>query len=232
VNLVRKTDGARWIPRTPEPESMDDSSEARAYDEADFSAVNRAFAERVLALGGPEGVALDLGTGPASIPLELCAMAPGWRVTAVDIAPRMLARGRARLRAAGLLRRVELRRADVAELSRPAWRRRFDLVMSNSLLHHVADPIEFWTVVRRMTRDGGAIAVQDLFRPGSVAAADRLRDRHAGGDSALLQELFHRSLLAAYTPCEIRAQLAFAGLEALRVETVSDRHVLVTGRAD
>ena len=46
----------------------------------------------------------------------------------------------------------------------------------------------------------------------------------------MLKRDFHQSLLAAYTPDEVRAQLATAGLDQLKVEAVSDRHLIVWGR--
>lgn len=217
-----------WIPRQPEPEHMDDAAEVAAYDEADFSEVNRGLAERIVDLAGESGTAIDLGTGPACIPLELCAIAPGWRVVAVDASRGMLARARRHLRRAGLADRVELVRGDVADLD-PRWRRRFDLVLSNSLLHHLADPIGFWRTASHLLRRGGSLAVQDLRRPGSEAATRRLVKRHAARDSRLLRELFHRSLLAAYTPDEVEEQLRLAGVRGPRVERVSDRHLLVSG---
>ena len=53
---------------------MDDTEEARIYDEADFSRVNLCCARRISRLLDTErGHALDLGTGPAEIPIRLCA---------------------------------------------------------------------------------------------------------------------------------------------------------------
>ena len=74
--------------RTPEPEYMDDRAEAEAYAAADFSGVNAAFAERLaeLAVAIDNAEALDLGTGPADIPIRVARLKPGWRITAVDAA--------------------------------------------------------------------------------------------------------------------------------------------------
>ncbi len=216
-----------WFPRVPEPVLMDDPEEVAAYSEADFAEVNRDLASRCIDSCGSGGRAVDLGCGPASISLELCALAPRWKVLAVDAGKRMLARGRKLVRAAGLAKRIEFLLADACRVARPAAR--FDLVVSNSLLHHVTDPIGLWSEVRRLARPRGAIFVQDLCRPASPAEADRLVRKHAAGDSALLRKLFHRSLLAAYRLDEVRVQLAFAGLEALEVKQISDRHLLVFG---
>lgn len=217
-----------WIPRTPEPELMDDRNEVRAYREADFSEVNRELAQRIVALAGAAGRAVDLGTGPASIPLELCRLAPDWRVVALDAGPRMLREGKRLARAAGLERSMRFVRGDAATTGLAGGS--FDLVLSNSLLHHLPEPLGFWREVRRLVRRGGTMVIQDLFRPSSVSQAERLVKRHAADAPELLRELFYRSLLAAYRPGEIEEQLRLSGVRDLEVETVSDRHVLVCGR--
>ncbi|PIV81546.1 SAM-dependent methyltransferase, partial [bacterium CG17_big_fil_post_rev_8_21_14_2_50_64_8] len=60
------------MPRTPEPEVMDDPKRAEAYAEADFSEVNQAFVDNFLS-AFPECKGkriLDLGCGPADIPIR------------------------------------------------------------------------------------------------------------------------------------------------------------------
>lgn len=221
-----------WIPRVPEPELMDDPREVRAYDEGDFTEVNRLLAQRAIALAGPVGRAVDLGTGPASVPLELCRLAPGWKVVAVDAGPRMLQRARQKIREAGLGGRIVTRLARVQDLGKRAGGAgqvgRFELVLSNSLLHHLRDPLSLWVAAERLLARGGRLVVQDLVRPASRGKVEELVRRHAGEASPLLRELFEQSLHAAFTVEEIEAQLEFVpGLEA-HVEVVSDRHVLVT----
>ena len=215
--------------RTPEPEVMDGEEEVRAYREGDFRRVNRLCARRALrAAGKPRGRAIDLGTGPAEIPIHLCELAPGWSVTAVDASPEMLRAARENVRRSGLSRRIRLLRGDAKGVK--GLRTGFDLVLSNSLLHHLEDPLPFWREVARLAAGGGAVCIQDLFRPASRAGALRLVKMHTVGASPLLRELFHRSLLAAFTPAEVRAQLAAAGIDGLTVRKVSDRHMAVTGR--
>jgi ubiquinone/menaquinone biosynthesis C-methylase UbiE len=219
----------RSLARIPEPEVMDDEEEAAAYLEGDFQEVNLACARRARRLvRGEEGHAIDLGTGPAEIPVLFCRLAPGWRLTAVDASPAMLRLARQRVAEAGLEARIELLRADAKALR--SVRRRFDLVLSNSLLHHLSDPLPFWKEVKRLVAPGGAVLVQDLRRPASRAAARELVRRHAAGASPLLVQLFHQSLLAAFTPAEVRRQLAAARLEGLRVRALGDRHLIVSGR--
>ena len=207
---------------------MDDPREVAAYDEADFTEVSRALAEHIINVAGDSGRAIDLGTGPACIPIELCALAPGWRVVAVDASRGMLRQARLRLRQAGLTRQIELLYCDVGALAKHRLRA-FDLVFSNSLLHHLRNPIGFWHDMRHLVRRDATIVVQDLRRPSSARAAHRLVDKHAADDSPFLRELFERSLLAAYTPDEVYEQLRLAGLRGLRVAAITDRHLLVNG---
>ncbi|MBI4585911.1 MAG: class I SAM-dependent methyltransferase [Planctomycetes bacterium] len=225
---MSRNDRNSWMPRAPEPEVMDDLVEVRAYREADFSEVNGALAELLIRLAGWRGRAVDLGTGPAGIALELCARAPGWRVVAVDASKAMLVEARREIRQAGLAGAIELLLADAIRTEAPSAG--FDLVFSNSLLHHLSDPWSFWAEAWRLARPGGWIAIQDLFRPSSAAAARKIVRRHAGSDSALLRKLFYRSLLAAYRPEEVEEQLRFAGLRGLHVKKISDRHLLVAGK--
>ena len=68
------------LPRVLETEAMDTSAEALDYDSMDHGEVNRVFVADLLAAGPPEGEILDLGTGTALIPIELCQQAADARV--------------------------------------------------------------------------------------------------------------------------------------------------------
>ena len=103
-------------------------------------------------------------------------------------------------------------------------------MFSNSLLHHMNDPLAFWSEAYRLLRPGGALVVQDLFRPRSEKEALRLVRKHAKRSPPVLRDLFHRSLLAAYRPEEVEEQLRLSGAPAFQVHTISDRHILVSGR--
>jgi SAM-dependent methyltransferase len=107
---------------------------------------------------------------------------------------------------------------------------RYDAVISNSLLHHLHDPRGLWTSVRAAGAPGAAVLVMDLFRPESHAEAWRIVEQYSGNEPDLLKRDFFNSLCAAFTQDEVRIQLAACGLDALRVQTVSDRHLSVSGR--
>src|SRR5439155_11509082 len=79
------------LPRTLEPEVMDTAEEARDYDAMDHATANRVFDADFLAVWNGRLPILDVGTGTAQIPLELCRQSPTARVTAIDVACEMLA---------------------------------------------------------------------------------------------------------------------------------------------
>ena len=55
-------------------------------------------------------------------------------------------------------------------------------------------------------------------------------ETYGGVGPRRMQEQYYDSLLSAYTPAEVRSQLARAGLDMLRVEKVTDRHMDIFGR--
>ena len=126
------------LPRVLEPEVMDTPEEARDYDSMDHSAVNALFVQDFLREGPLMGKVLDLGTGTAQIPIELCRREPRANCVAVDLAAEMLALAKRNVAAAGLGERVELRLADGKRL--PFTDSEFFAVMSNSIVHHIPEP--------------------------------------------------------------------------------------------
>jgi len=216
--------------RIPEPELMDDEAQARAYAAADFSEPHGRFVallrERLLDLD-TEGLALDLGCGPGDVTIRLARALPGWTVDGIDGSAAMLRLGRVAVARAGLSERITLRRGHLPEADAP--RVRYDLVFSNSLLHHLTEPLDLWEAVQRFGRARSDVFVMDLLRPASRAEAQALVDRYAAGEPEVLRRDFLNSLLAAYTPDEVREQLDTMELLDVAVEIASDRHWIAWG---
>lgn len=113
----------------------------------------------------------DLGTGTGRM-LEL--FAPLYRRgVGVDLSREMLAVARARLEAADLLRRVQVRQGDLAQLPLPDAG--FDVALMHHVLHHVETPEEALAEAARVLVPGGLLIVVD-FLPHAVEA---LRRDHA-----------------------------------------------------
>ena len=216
--------------RIPEPELMDDAEQARAFAEADFSEPHDHFVallgERLPDLPR-EGRALDLGCGPADVTLRFAVAHPGFRIDGVDGAEAMLALGRAAIAERGLTGRVALHSLHLPAGKLPA--EAYDLVFSNSLLHHLAEPAVLWSTIRQAARPGTHVFVMDLMRPETKQQAQQLVDTYARDEPEVLREDFYNSLLAAYRPDEVESQLRAAALP-LQVTPVSDRHWIAWGK--
>ncbi len=212
---------AMSLARTLEPEAMDTPEETDAYDAMDHRAVNDAFVADLLAVVPSPARVLDLGAGTALIPIALAHAAPGARVTAVDLAATMLRRGAEHVASERLTARIGLVVASATAL--PYGSGDFDVVVSNSLAHHIPEPVLFFAEVAHVAGTG-AIFVRDLARPDSAEAADALVDRYAADEDERARELFRASLHAALTVDEVRAMADAAGLADATVAMSSDRH--------
>jgi ubiquinone/menaquinone biosynthesis C-methylase UbiE len=219
------------VQRVPEPELMDTDEQARAYSEADFSEPHDRFVAAFRArFPGVEvsGAVLDLGCGPADVTVRFARAFPRCHIDGLDGAEAMLRYGRERVARAGLEARVTLVHARLPEGTPP--RQAYDAVVSNSLLHHLRDAATLWRAVKRYGAAGAPVFIMDLMRPSDAAAASALVEAHAADAPDVLREDFHASLLAAYTPEEVRAQLARHGLSHLEVVAETDRHLVVYGQ--
>jgi SAM-dependent methyltransferase len=215
------------LQRVPEPELMDQADQARAYSEADFSESHDRFVTHIGARFGPLlGEVLDLGCGPADPTVRLAMANPAVTIVGVDAGPRMLALAKERVERTGLADRIRLEQRRLPDPALP-WHG-FDAVVSNSLLHHLVDPMDLWRTVGRCVRPGGVVAVMDLLRPLEVAGVDQLV-ADLGESPPVLRADFRNSLLAAYRLDEVAAQLAAGGLDDLAVEQISDHHLFVGG---
>ena len=216
--------------RIVEPELMEDVAQARAYAAADFeqahSAIMRCFARWLPEVGGAFNAA-DLGCGDADVAVRLAKMHRRARIVAVDGSRAMLHHARKRLARERLAQRVRLVEAVLPRVPLPAGG--YDLILSNSLLHHLHDPRVLWDTVRHLGKPSARVFIADLTRPASRACAAALVERHAAREAPVLKRDFYNSLLAAFTPCEIEDQLQRAGLARLSVKRIDDYHVAVCG---
>ena len=215
--------------RALEPELMDDPEQSLAYAKADFEEENRGFVERFQEYFPDirSGHVLDLGCGPADIPIRLARALPACRITGVDGSAPMIALGEEAVRAAGLADRITLLRERFQDT---VLAERADAVISNSLLHHVPNALQFWYVVRQLAKPGAAVLVMDLLRPDSPEAAQAIVDRYAADEPAILRRDFYNSLLAAFSDDEVAAQLTEMNLSRLLIDVPDDRHWVVGGR--
>ena len=222
------------LPRVPELEVMDDSDEVEAYSSAAAQAyldkIDDTFVEHAVRLvaGRSRGRALDIGTGPGQIVLKLARRLPGWQFVGVDRSPNMIRQARvaaglspassllvgAPLAAPSNEARVQFFVADGNRLPFPA--ESFDLVICNSVLHHLAQPQRLLNEVARLVKRDGAVLIRDLRRPSRLAYPLHVRwyGRHYTG---LMGKLYCASVRSAYTVAELEALLRSSPLTGARV---------------
>jgi ubiquinone/menaquinone biosynthesis C-methylase UbiE len=209
------------IERILEPEVMDTAEEAAEYDAMDHTGANEALVQRLIDLGAG-GHMLDIGTGPGHIPFLICERLPEAHVTGIDLAEHMLGYARQKLAASPHQGRVRFDSADAKQLNYPD--QSFDVVFSNTILHHIPDPEPFLKEALRVLRPGGVLLIRDLFRPESTKRIAELVQCYAAEESPSSQELFRASLHAALTSDELRQVADQAGMQSADLVVDSDRH--------
>lgn len=210
------------LQRILETEAMDSLLEAEEYDAMDHGEVNDRFVRDFTAAGAAPDWTLDLGTGTALIPLVLCAHLAGVRVVAVDYAGEMLRVARRNVVRKGAGGRIVLLRADGKRLPFPD--EVFPQVISNSIVHHLAEPECLFREAWRVLRPGGIVFFRDLFRPPDAATWNVLVERYAGNATPHQKRMFADSLLASLTVEEVRGIVSSFGSNKDCVQATSDRH--------
>ncbi len=221
------------LKRVLEPEVMDSEKEAQEYNDMDHSVVNQHFVEELFQFARDQdpaaadaefdfGDVLDLGTGTALIPVELCRQDHECRVMAVDLAVSMLELARYNVEAAGMIERITLAQVDAKKMGYD--RGAFDLVMSNSIIHHIPDPVVCLQEMVRVTAEDGLLFIRDLMRPQDAETLEALVLTYTGKESEYSQRLFRDSLHAALSLDEIRDLVASLGFDPNSVQATSDRH--------
>ena len=222
------------LQRILEPEVMDSEQDAREYDDMTNSGANTMFVDDLLEFarsvyededGDQEfelGDVLDLGTGTALIPVELCKRHEGCRVMAVDLAATMLDLAVYNLEANSLTQRVTLTQADAKNLGLEDSM--FDVAISNSLIHHLAEPLGSLEQMSRVTSEGGILFVGDLMRPDDLETLEGLVETYMAQDTEYCRKLYGDSLHASLTLDEMRTLVSSLGFDPQSVQATSDRH--------
>lgn len=223
------------LPRILESEVMDSAEEAVDYDTMDHSEVNRRFVDHLVDHRIPAELAddcvlsvLDVGTGTAQIPLELSSRDVATRITAIDLAAHMLQVGQKNVIRAGLQSRIKLEQVDAKQLPYPDDD--FDWVISNSIIHHIPDPLPVLREMIRVLSPGGLLFVRDLLRPADLTTLEHLVNLYAAEANAHQRQMFDDSLHAALTLEEVEEMLVALGLPKNWVTQTTDRHWTIVGR--
>lgn len=215
--------------RIPEPELMSDEDQAIAYANADFEEPHNHFIsllkDSIADLLPESGLAMDLGCGAADISIRFAKVFQHYQIDALDGSAAMLAEGEKALNASNLSRRITLIQDYLQETTLAS--KEYDVIFSNSLLHHLHDPMLLWNCIKN-AKGNPKVFIMDLMRPDSKEKVDWMVKEYAAGEPEVLQRDFYNSLKAAFTPDEVKQQLNDAGLDNFKVSVVSDRHLTVS----
>jgi ubiquinone/menaquinone biosynthesis C-methylase UbiE len=216
------------LERILEPEAMDTAEEAEGYDSMDHKVPNANFVSRLFELGA-KGRMLDLGTGPAHMPIMICGLREEVTVVGLDLAENMLRLAATNVERSGFGERIELVLGDAKDVELES--QSFDAVFSNTILHHIPDPRPFLREALRLLKPGGVLFIRDLYRPESVERIDELVEMHSGDANDYQRALFGASLNAAFTQNELRGIADECGLQHAEIVIDSDRHMSLQIRA-
>jgi SAM-dependent methyltransferase len=100
----------------------------------------------------------------------------------------------------------------------------FDIVVSNSCIHHIHNPIDLFAEAKRLVRKGGVIYFKDLLRPKSLPELESLVSKYAHDANDYQRTLFRNSLHAALTLDEVKENAEAAGISNAEINQTSDRH--------
>jgi ubiquinone/menaquinone biosynthesis C-methylase UbiE len=217
--------------RILEPELMLDDEQARIYAEADFEEPHAMFIElfqKYFPNVQVKDHVIDLGCGPADISRRFAQTFEQCFIDGIDGSKAMLKYGQHIVEKYHLTNRVRLIQGYLPEASLPLPH--YDAVISNSLLHHLPEPLVLWNTIKTVAKPFAPIFIMDLMRPESLSQAEILVKQYAQNEPEILQHDFYHSLLSAFRIDEVEAQLQAANLAHFTVHEVSDRHFIVTGR--
>ena len=213
------------LKRVPEPDLMEKKEQAYAYACADFSDSNQLFLGKLFEFYSftDQTEILDVGCGDGEIPIAIYKKTKS-KITALDGSSAMLDE---------FSKKMSDNNIDDIKIIRKRYEdinleeKNFDILISNSVLHHVKSPKQFWEKSLQLVRQHGYIILMDLFRPSSESDLLTILDRYGGNNPVLLKD-FENSLRAAYTPEEVEAQISAFPDTSSSVKVISDRHFFVT----
>ncbi len=217
--------------RITEPELMNDALQAKTYAEADFDSAHSQVVTDFKMLFPKisiNGEILDLGCGPGDFTFRFAKLFNTANITGIDGAPNMLKLARARSNKEALnTDRIHFIETTIPSNNIP--QKPYELIISNSLLHHLHDPLVLWETILQHSSPETILFIADLCRPEDRKSAQRIVNEFAAGEPDLLRRDFYNSLLAAFSPAEIKDHLKECGLGHLSINQ-KGHHLFIYGK--
>lgn len=196
--------------RIPETGAMDDLEEVESYERLSrkyLGLVERLFVRRAYNLvkkseNRSNILALDVGTGPAHIPIRFAQKAPNLRFVSLDLSMNMLRKAQATINKEDYEDRIYLVCADAEQL--PFRDETFHFVYSHSTIHHLSNTVPAIYEMIRVLKKGSRFIIRDLRRPPSFLLELYVRIFGKSYDS-FMKKMYRESLQAGFTFREMKA---------------------------
>ena len=204
---------------------MESNEQALSYATADFSLANNIFLSNFFesASINNQTKILDVGCGDGEIPIKIYQKMK-CQLTAIDGSENMLKQFILK-KEKNNINTIKTYKKLINQKLFPE--RFFDIIINNSVLHHISDVPLFWKTLIRLIASNGKIYLMDLVRPKTNLELKSKLIKYGGTDPILLKD-FENSLRAAYTVNEVKEQLTAFKEISFDIKSVSDRHFFVT----
>jgi len=195
--------------RVPENGGMDDLCDIESYEilsKKYLRFVESRFVKRANHLFKKNNyskhpVILDVGVGPAHIPVRFALEESTARIIGVDLSLNMLKKAKAKIAKAKLEKKILLVCADANNL--PFIKDTFDFVYSHSTLHHLPNPYPAIQEMIRVLRKKSSFIIRDIRRPPSYLIEMYVRV-FGFPYNKLMKKMYRESLKAGYTFNEMK----------------------------
>ena len=159
--------------RVLEPELMSDKEQVLAYANANFEEPHNYFLELLTNLIKKQftfsGDVIDLGTGTADIAIRLAKVYQSFNIDAVDGSTAMLDEAKKTISKHELDDRINLIHSSIQNIK--SLEKEYVIIMSNSLLHHLHNPMVLWELIKKV-KGTPIIIIMDLMRPKNTKEVD------------------------------------------------------------
>lgn len=192
--------------RISESQLMTDKNQCEIFSKSERGYIRDLFIESLSNRIALTGTVLDLGSGPCDYNIALCQQYPNIDIIAVDASLPMCNIAKDNIKDYPIT--VVCDYFDNINY-------KADTIISSLTLHHQIDPLEFWKVVKRNTKQEGNIFIMDLIRPNSLEDINIIVNQLAREEDISFINDFKNSLAAAFTLEEIQDQLKDSNLNLI-----------------
>ena len=225
--------------RRAEPELMITKDQVDSYSEGDFSRSEIKFVQFIKNYLKKNNIQLtnddlivDLGCGPGNISEKLSIEWPSTSVIGIDGSKEMINKANIRknLQEKSLNNLSYLcRNIKDIKLAEISDKKQINLLVSNSLIHHIIDINEFFECIISLSGENTLNFHKDLIRPINEEYALELKAECASKYNQTLTNDYYASLQASYRADELRDLILVKNLVHLDVLEEDNKYLILYG---